>query len=238
MHREGTAGAAGPLARARTTYREETTLGFLQLVPASELKAVYVATPPDSGKLVLTARGEAQKFTSGIAFQADAGERGELRFSLMGWVGPLAQGKTAYERTQSFEELRFPGARILVETANHPSGIQVPVDVVPIEAAPMAAAAAVQPADSVTVMHTHTFDVQNPARVNTGGSISMDFDSSMLALQNAGITSPSTTAEIDWTFKALKIGETQVKITTRGGLVPIIWQRVVQVKITPDQASG
>ena len=211
-------------------------MGFLQLIPATELKAVFVATPPDSGKLVLTARGDAQKFTSGIAFHAGTTESGELNFSLMGWVGPLAQGKTPYVRAQSFEELRFPGAQILVQTANHPSGIHVPVEVVPIEQAPMAAALAAQPSDSVTVMHTHTFDIQNPTKVNTGGSISMDYDSSMLALQNAGITSPSTTAEIDWTFKALKIGETQVKITTRGGLIPIIWQRVIQVKITPDQA--
>jgi hypothetical protein len=224
-------------------------MGFLQLIPAGELKALYVPVLPDSGKLVLSARGEAQKFTSGIAFHAEQGTPGELHFALMGWVGPLAPGKTPYERTQAFAELRFPGTSVLVQTANHPHGIHVPVTVAPSGLAPggaqgttpdpsLTAANQPQAADSVTVMQNFTFDLANPSAVNFGGAVTMEYDSTMLALQNAGIRAPTAKAEIAWTFKGIKIGETQVKISTRGGIAEFAVERIVSVKITPESAAG
>lgn len=69
----------------------------MQLIPAAELNAIYVS---EKRMLLLRARGEVQKFTSGIAFHPKGQQDGERVFALMG----------GGDRASSEQEVRNTGA--------------------------------------------------------------------------------------------------------------------------------
>lgn len=96
-------------------------MGFLQLIPADELAAVY---NPMTQALCLYAKGDAQKFTSGIEFYRDKDFVGGLKFNLMGWVGPLAPGTEPYEYRQCFANGK-PPAQIIVQDSSGSHAVDV-----------------------------------------------------------------------------------------------------------------
>jgi len=55
----------------------------------------------------------------------------------------------------------------------------------------------------------------------------------LLALESASIQNPSM-PEIVWTLRGLAPGETQVKLVSIGGFIPIVTSRTIQVVITPS----
>jgi hypothetical protein len=76
-------------------------MGFLQVINSMQLGAVYETR---SGTLHLYAKGQSLDFTTGIAFHRDEKFVGGLRFTLMGWVGPLRSPRrfSPYSHGQAF----------------------------------------------------------------------------------------------------------------------------------------
>jgi hypothetical protein len=203
-------------------------MGFLGLIPAQQLKAVYYI---NDHVLLLQARGDAQNSTTGIAFHARPGAAGELVFVLMGWVGPLAPGRTPYEHGQRFEQVELHGDSITIEDANHPTGVQISVELIGGALTADAGGSAAQ--EVRRILFAGKLDLRAPALVPSQGSVTMAFDPTCLSLETAGIQNPGRAPEIAWDFRGAKIGETLVRITTSGGVARFITTRIVKVVIEP-----
>src|SRR5262249_28032273 len=119
--------------RFRQPTSKEIVMGFLQLIPATELSATYYG---HLRMLQLRAQGQAQNYTTGIHFTAPTiPPGGGYTFELEGWVGPIGKGTTPYTHVQNFDNMPFPGPYVTVEDFGHPDGVAVPVAIVPEEAA-------------------------------------------------------------------------------------------------------
>lgn len=204
-------------------------MGFLQLIPATTLSATYDG---ETRTLVLRAQGQAQNYTSGIHFIARVTPGGTSAFQLMGWVGPIGPGTTAYDHPQRFDNVEFPGAFVQIADAGHPGGVPVPVKVDP--GAP--ASAAVSPHEVRHVAVGGELEVRAAVWDQRGATQSLSHDAALLALEAAGIQNPSSGAEIVWTLRATRPGETEVKLVSIGGLTPIATTRTIQVIIAPVPA--
>jgi len=102
-------------------------MGFLSLIPATDLAAVY---NPFKRTLTISARGTAQKYTSSIHFTR-LPFPGGLKFELQGWVGPIAQSKQPYEVsddiTIQLPSRALPSGTVVIITSNWPEGKVVPI---------------------------------------------------------------------------------------------------------------
>jgi len=198
-------------------------VGFLQLIAATELAATYDS---ETRTLLLLAHGQAQSYTSGIHFTARTLHGGRGTFQLIGWVGPLGKGTTPYDHLQRFEHIEFPGAYVQIADAGHPGGVRVPVEVIP------GAASAAVPAQEVRRISVGDI-MELRAAVGTAGGATqfLEQDTSLLALESAGIQNPSGRPEIVWNLRGLKAGETHVKLVLNGGHPPIHTSRIVRVII-------
>lgn len=205
-------------------------MGFLQLIPATQLTATYDS---ETRTLLLRAQGQAQNYTSGIHFVAQISPEARDTFQLMGWVGPIGKGTTAYDHLQRFEHMDFPGAYVQVEDAGHPGGVPVPVEVIPGAAA--SAPAPVQEVRRIAV--GGVLELRAAVWAQRGATQSLDQDAAFLALESAGIQNPSGGPEIVWSLRGLKAGETQVKLVSIGGITPIATSRTIQVIIAPVPAQ-
>lgn len=205
-------------------------MGFLQLIPATQLNATYDG---ETRTLLLRAQGQAQNYTAGIHFTMKTTPEGRETFQLMGWVGPLGKGTTPYDHVQRFEHMDFPGAYVQVEDAGHPGGVAVPVEVIP-----GAAASAAAPAHEVRrIAVGGSLELRAAVWVQRGATQSLDQDAAFLALESAGIQNPSGGSEIVWSLRGLKPGETHVTLMWVGGLTPISTSRTIQVIIGPIPAG-
>ncbi len=200
-------------------------MGFLQLIPATELNATYFG---EMRTLVLRAKGQAQNYTSGIHFAFAGTAPGGLDvFRLMGWVGPIGPGTTPYVHVQRFENINYPGAFVQIEDAGHPGGVLVPVEIVPDAASAPATTEEVR-----RIPLGGDLELREKVWCERGATQSLERDAAFLALESAGIQNPSGGCEIVWTLRGLKIGETQVKLVSTGGINPIITSRTIRVIIT------
>jgi hypothetical protein len=199
-------------------------MGFLQLIPANQLTATYDG---ETRTLLLRAQGQAQNYTSGIHFLFLPTPGRLDTFQLLGWVGPIGPGTTAYDHLQRFENMSFPGAYVRIADAGHPEGVPVPVEIVP--GAGTSAAPPVQEVRRIPV--GGTLELSAAVWVQPGAKQSLEQDPSFLALESAGIQNPSGGAEIVWSLRGLKPGETLVKIVSMGGITPLVTVRFVQVII-------
>lgn len=205
-------------------------MGFLQLIPASQLHATYDG---ETRTLLLRAKGDAQNYTSGIHFFAGTSPDGSDLFKLMGWVGPIGKGTTPYDHLQRFEHMEYPGSFVRVVDAGHPGGVQVPVEIIP-------GAAATAPAPTQEVRRIAVggeLELRSAVWVQRGATQSLEQDAAFLALESAGIQNPSSGAEIVWNLRGLKAGETRVKLVSIGGITPIATSRTIQVIIAPIPAK-
>jgi len=195
-------------------------MGFLQFIPASRLSAVFT-----SGRLTLSATGDAQQFTSGIEFVPDTQFTGGLKYNLMGWVGPLTGKSQSYQHDQGFEVASDP-RQVVVQDAS--GSHVVKVSVIPDGAkAPAPAAASDQHMKAGLGV---PFQISANASVPSMGTVTLAFDDAFLSLQNASIQNKGG-EQIVWTFDPRKIGNTKVTITTSGGIATFVMQRVIDVEI-------
>jgi hypothetical protein len=202
-------------------------MGFLGLVPADKVTATYLV---QKRQLVLQAAGTVPCVTTGIKFERVPFFVGGLKFTLEGWTGPLTGETEQYNIETSFSiqlpNRATPSNNILVETANHPDGLEVPIVFDPFTiiskptpdpapAAPTKADEPITPAPStflavpdeqVNALWKESFTIKQFAQVAETGYVKVKFDDKFLVLLSAGIKG----SDIVWTFNSLQMGFTQV----------------------------
>lgn len=218
-------------------------MGFLGIIPASKLAALY---DTKQQKLTLYAQGTVQEFTYGFSFHRE-NFYGGLKFTLMAWTGPLGEKEQPYEYSEGFSmhlpQPHFNSASVLIVTANNPDGESVPIrytgvignsNVAKISEGDAAKFPADAPVNSVvpgftpiTVQFNTPFTIKANAAVPRMGSVTMHYDNTVLSLVSSGISD----ADIVWTFKALKTGHTQVIVTTSGGIAQFVIRETYDVNI-------
>jgi hypothetical protein len=78
-------------------------MGFYGLEPFDEAKATYVWTGIGGpGFFAVEVKGAAPNYTYGIQLVRDLHWVGGLKVDVMGWTGPLGEGKTPYTVYGSF----------------------------------------------------------------------------------------------------------------------------------------
>jgi hypothetical protein len=102
-------------------------MGFLGLVPADQVTALYLV---ETHTLRLQAAGTVPVVTNGILFNRQVWMGGP-KFALEGWTGPLT-GETErynveFEFTIQLPDPALPSDSLIVVTANHPEGLEVPI---------------------------------------------------------------------------------------------------------------
>jgi hypothetical protein len=200
-------------------------MGFLSFIPATRLGATY---EPNTKTLYLGAEGDAQNYTSGIAFQHDEQFVGGLKFKLMGWVGPIGKGTRHYQIDNAFKNLEGP-KQVIIEDANGTHTVPVRylnADVV------RSAQAQVADTDTLRALFKMPFEVRWSASVLTGGSVDISYDDKLLVMESASVQNPSGRgAEIVWTFNSLQTGNSQIVITVSGGIAKFVMRHTIDVQV-------
>jgi hypothetical protein len=225
-------------------------MGFLGLIPATALAAVY---NPLTHTLTLSAKGEVRDYTYGINFERVANFVGGLKFQLEGWTGPLREpiSFSPYSHEQEFSILlpspALPSGTVVIADANHPDGVVVEIhwlgaqpandSTAPAEALTATAsseAPSILPGhEQLNVLYKMPFQIKEAASVPTGGTVDIKYDATFLTLQQAGINS----GNIVWTLNSLQTGNTQVVVTITGGIAQYVMQKVYDVRVfVLDQA--
>ncbi|OHE96927.1 hypothetical protein CORC01_07712 [Colletotrichum orchidophilum] len=227
-------------------------MGFLQNIPANEVSAAY---DTKIKKLVLTAKGQVQNFTSGIEFHR-VPFAGGLLFNLQGWVGPIGEGTRPYSVTNYFDiELPspvLPSNTVLVNVSNRPSpfiahikfnGLQQQQQ----QQQPTTTSASavetqlpeiktVAPNEKkITALFKIPFEIRESDSVPRGGNVSISFDKNFLTLTDAGIDN----GDIVWTFDSLQTGNTQIGVLIGGGIATFVLQKTydVRIEVLADEAK-
>jgi hypothetical protein len=219
-------------------------MGFLGLIPADQVGALYEVR---TRKLLLSAKGKVQEYTSGIAFHREPW-LGGLKFALEGWTGPITQGVGEYTVEDSFDiqlpSPATPSGSVIVVTANHPKGIIVPIRFTGFNPPPPSEDPTSQktsvsdaptsdvvelaaPDDQINVLFKVPFSIKAAAKVPEFGSVDIIFDPKYLVLQSASIQN----TEIVWTFDSIQTGHTQVIVVTYGGIAQFVMKKVYNVFI-------
>jgi hypothetical protein len=178
-------------------------MGFLQLIPATELKARYNRV---AKQLILSASGETLTFTADISFQRET-FLGGLKFALRGWVGPLTGGKNTYTQSQNFSidlpNRTDPSNTVIIVTANHPEGVTIDIEYFVGEPDLTA-----HTNKQITSLFKEPFNIDASAKsLGKLATVRVRFEKSFLELIDASITAKE---EITWTFNSLQTGNTQI----------------------------
>jgi hypothetical protein len=199
-------------------------MGFLSLIPADQVTATYFV---QKRQLVLQASGTVPWVTTGIKFEPVPFFVGGLKYTLEGWTGPLTEETEQYTIESSFTiqlpNRATPSGSLIVETANHPDGLVVPIvfdgiiivkqtqgTVPPVVAqeptTPAPPTFLVLPDEQVNALWKESFTIKQSAQVAETGYVNVKFDDKFLVLLSAGIKG----SDIVWTFNSLQMGFTQV----------------------------
>jgi hypothetical protein len=214
-------------------------MGFLGLVPADQVTAIYLV---EKHMLRLKATGTVPAVTSGIRFDRQP-LLGGLKFALEGWTGPLTGETESYqvefEFTIQLPNPALPLDYLIVVTANHPEGLEVPIRFTGLIVPPKTASTSpdklqaaekrttpappvfttdVAEGEQINALYKTSFQIKENANVPSMGSVKVKFDDQFLALESAGIDG----SNIVWTFTSLKMGTTQVVVTVQGGIAKFI----------------
>lgn len=221
-------------------------MGFLGTIPADKLSAFYDIT---KHKLILYAAGEVMGATYGFNFQQNT-FMGGLKFTLQAWTGPLTGKQQKYEHQQAFQMLlpspAFPSGNVIIVTANHPTGIEIPIRysgiIPPTANAVLTEATAAETTDieknavvadttpghtQLNVLFKTRFNISANAHVPTNGSVTITYDAKYVQQIAASIYNN----EIVWTFFASEMGDTEITVTTSGGIATYIMIKTYDVKI-------
>lgn len=220
-------------------------MGFLGTIPANKLSALY-----DTSKraLILYAEGEVMGTTYGFNFKQDQLFFGGLKFTLQAWSGPITGKKQAYTHQQSFNMILpspvFPSGNVIIVTANHPHGVSVPIrytglihpqadletakaDEAKLSAKSKDIAELVPGHTNLNVLFKTKFDIKANSAVPTKGSVTIDYDSKYVQLVGSSIQGN----DIVWTFLATGMGDTEIHVTTSGGIATFVMQETYDVRI-------
>ncbi len=217
-------------------------MGFYGIIPASKLAATYNVK---SQTLTLYAEGEVKEFTYGFSFRR-VPIFGGLKFVLGAWTGPLGPKSQPYKFDESFKihlpSPVYPSGNVIIVTANHPNGQVVPIHYLGLlqETAGLTAAPASEAGGSanglakltpgtkhINVLFKEPFTITASARVPEFGSVDVNFDTKMLTLVDATIQNTN----IVWTFNSIEMGDTQILVTTDGGIATFISVVTYDVRI-------
>jgi hypothetical protein len=216
-------------------------MGFLGVIPANKLAAVYNVK---TKKLTLSAEGVVKGATYGFQFVRNT-FFGGLKFTLEAWTGPLTGKDQPYTFQQGFNitlpQPHFESGSLIIVTANHPKGLVVPIhylglvnETAGLKAAPASEKDADGPVTTASpdttplkVLFKMPFNIQANASVPKMGSVDVTYDKTMLELIDAGISD----TDIVWTFNSLQTGDTQVVVTTSGGIATFIMTKTYDVSI-------
>lgn len=214
-------------------------MGFLGVIPASKLAAVYDI---DTQTLTLTAEGTIMEATYGYQFERIPWIGG-LKFRLQAWSGPLTGKTAAYDFSQSFQLSLLPYIRdVIIVDASNPTGVAVKIkftgcidpQIVGTDGAQAETVTAsaekeipASPQDVINVLYKEPFTIKRQAETPKFGSIDLQFDPSFLELVTAGIDD----GNIVWKFNSLQTGNTQVIVTLHGGIAQLVQRTVYEVRI-------
>ncbi len=217
-------------------------MGFYGIIPASKLAATYNVK---SQTLTLYAEGEVKEFTYGFSFRR-VPFFGGLKFVLGAWTGPIGPKSQPYKFNEAFKihlpSPVFPSGNVTIVTANHPNGQVVPIHYLGLlqDTAGLTAATATDADGSsngtakltpgskqINVLFKEPFTITASARVPEFGSVDINFDTKMLTLVDASIENTN----IVWTFNSLETGDTQIMVTTHGGIATFISVETYDVRI-------
>lgn len=213
-------------------------MGFLQLISADKLSAVYHI---NEGKLVLTAEGRVQDVTSGEGFIRQPFPCG-LKFNLEAWVGPLTGKSSTYKRTQEFNIPPPIPKEVYIVTANYPNGKPVPVELTPevadfVLASKTSPSTTEQPQTKLVVPEMEKlvarigvpFNIKQAKNIGTSniGDISISYDDKFLLLKNASIQGQ----QIVWTFDPVRVGVTEIVVFVMGTVENFVLRIPYQVEI-------
>jgi hypothetical protein len=99
-------------------------MGFYGYEPFDKAEATYVWTGlKEPGFFSVVVWGEAPNYTYGIELVRDPQWVGGLKINVMGWTGPLGEGKTPYKVHRGFEGEYLDA--IVVEGSNGKRVIEV-----------------------------------------------------------------------------------------------------------------
>ncbi|MCB2409695.1 hypothetical protein [Hymenobacter lucidus] len=235
-------------------------MGFLGPIPADKLAASYNV---HTQTLTLSAEGEARNYTTGIQFERQSW-LGGYKFNLEGWTGPLADPESYehYTHEQAFQlqmpSRVAPSGSVIIATANHPSGVAVPVRflggfIPPAEneatekatTAPAQAAAGAAPAAAPVEAPHAAPQLMQPDNQKINVLFKMPFNIQEGDRVPTGGTvtmkfDPSVLTlekagiqgtNIVWTLNSLKTGNTQVIVTVTGGIAQYVIQKIYDVRI-------
>lgn len=220
-------------------------MGFLGTIPADKLSALYDTA---SQTLILTAEGDVMGATYGFNFKQDTSILGGLRFTLQAWTGPLTGKKQHYTHQQSFKmhlpSPVYPSGEVVIITANHPKGVVVPIFytgfIPPVEGLKAATsdqkkvaeknkdvAEVTQNHQNLNVLYKTNFTISANATVPEQGSVTITYDPKFVEMTTSGIQNK----DIVWTFFANTMGDTQIQVTTSGGMATYVYVKTYDVKI-------
>ncbi|OAP55690.1 hypothetical protein AYL99_09842 [Fonsecaea erecta] len=214
-----------------------TTLGT---VSVDSLTAEYRAHT-----LVLTADG---KVTGDVSHPRFYSLRSSgLVFELEAWYGPPIPHPTTrpYHVTASFN-VQVPGDFVTIITANYPKGKQVPIvcegqddnggqGTSPASPAVTALGpVSVGPIKNINAILNKPFQVPAHAIVPRLGEVSIKFPADFLTLTDARIEDTN----IVWFFDPVKLGSTQVRVTTEFGIEPLQTTQIYDVHVYPPVQDG
>ncbi|RHZ72749.1 hypothetical protein CDV55_103798 [Aspergillus turcosus] len=218
-------------------------MGFLELIPADELKATY-----DGQDLILSAQGQVQDHTTGITFSRQP-YAGFFRFELEGWVGPLHDSHSKYKHEQRFKiHLVPPYGYIDIVDQNNPNGRFVKIDGInekragahskksaSVEAGQGAGPTPTKPefllpedVQLTEIVH-RPFQIKENMEASNRGTINVKFDTKFVHLKTASIAN----GNIVWEFDPLKTGKTQVVVIAYGGITPYVLRQSYEITVLP-----
>ena len=176
---------------------------------------------------------------------------GGLKFELVGWTGPLIPGKREYNVDNRFDIIlpshAVPEGNVIIVDANHPKGIVIKIrfggvgppqsssapvldkvsDLKEAEVDPSEPKTLQGGHDKINVLFREAFQIKAGADVPKEGSVSIKFDPTFLDIQNAGISD----SNLVWTFNSLQTGNTQVIVSTRGGIAQFAITKTYDVRV-------
>jgi hypothetical protein len=207
-----------------------------QLIPADKITACY---DNEAGLLLLKASGTHVNIVRDIEFKRLPFDGG-LLFELRAWVGPIIQGESPYEITDSvtiqLPSRFFPSNTVVVNTENKKHWI------VPIQYNKLDQQSATngkgQPelpeikefaaSEKVVVVVGKPFTLQQKDSFEgKGGSINIDFDKRYSSLDDANIRD----GKIEWTFIAQQTGLTEVAVYVGQTSPPYVYRVQYEVEI-------
>ncbi|QKX59458.1 uncharacterized protein TRUGW13939_06592 [Talaromyces rugulosus] len=206
-------------------------MGFLQIISADELSAVYHV---NEGQLALNAEGETKEVTTGITFIRQPFPGG-LKFNLEGWVGPLTGKTSTYKKTQGYDIAPPIPKEVVIVTANYPNGKLVPVEITP--SGTRVPSASKDGDTNIVVPETETisarigtpFKVKQSKNIGSSqlGDISINYNDQYVLLKNASIQG----GDIVWTFDPVKTGVTEVVVFVMGTVQNFVLRIPYKVEI-------